>query len=183
MTTLVEEKKKHTYNDYLKTTDDKRYELINGELIMPPSPATIHQRISANIEFELRKFVIKNNLGEVFYAPYDVYFDDENVPQPDILFIARERSNIIGEKNVQGAPDITIEIVSKSSAYNDLVVKKSLYEKFGVMEYWIVIPDEKTIEIYLLEGKSYNLFKKYTLQDTLESPLLKGFRLMLKEIF
>ena len=88
MATSIIEKKKYTYDDYIKTPDDKRYELIEGELYMTPSPITNHQRISRKIEFFLEKFVTENELGEIFYAPYDVYFDDENVVQPDILFIS-----------------------------------------------------------------------------------------------
>ncbi|MBM4137847.1 MAG: Uma2 family endonuclease, partial [Nitrospira sp.] len=83
MTPAAVEKIKYTYKDYLKTPVDKRYELIEGELLMTPSPVPKHQRISGKLEFELRKFVTENNLGEVFYAPCDVYLDDENVVQPD----------------------------------------------------------------------------------------------------
>ena len=124
MATSIIEKKKYTYDDYLKTPDNKRYELIEGELYMTPSPITSHQRISRKIEFLLEKFVTENELGEIFYAPYDVYFDDENVVQPDILFISKDRLNIIGDKNLQGAPDLVIEILSESNAYMDLIQKK-----------------------------------------------------------
>jgi Uma2 family endonuclease len=95
MTPVIDEKKKYTYEDYLKTPDDKRYELVEGELLMTPSPATKHQRISRELEFEILKFVKANNLGEVFDAPCDVYLDNENVVQPDIFFISKERLNII----------------------------------------------------------------------------------------
>jgi Uma2 family endonuclease len=126
MTTVVEKKKKYTYEDYVHTPDDKRYELIEGELLMTPSPTTKHQRVLREIEFILKKFVSENNLGEIFFAPYDVYLDEENVIQPDIMFISKERLNIIGEKNIQGAPCLTIEIISESSAYRDMVQKKKL---------------------------------------------------------
>ena len=152
MAPTVTEKKKYTYEDYLKTPDDERYELIEGELLMTPSPIPKHQRISRELEFEIIKFVKANDLGEVFYAPCDVYLDNENVVQPDILFISKERLNIIGEKNIQGAPDLAIEIISESTAYRDLVQKKKLYAKFGVKEYWIVIPGEESIEIYSPKG-------------------------------
>jgi len=179
----VVEKKKYTYEDYLKTPDDKRYELIEGELLMTPSPATKHQRISRELEFVILKFVKANNLGEVFDAPCDVYLDNENVVQPDILFISKERLNIIGEKNIQGAPDLAIEIISESTAYRDLVQKKKLYAKFGVKEYWIVIPEEGSVEIYILKDNTYQLLKTYSKDDILESPLLKGLKIALKEIF
>lgn len=183
MTPATVEKIKYTYKDYLKTPDDKRYELIEGELLMTPSPVPKHQRISGKLEFELRKFVTENNLGEVFYAPCDVYLDDENVVQPDILFIANDRLAIIGEKNIQGAPDLVVEIISESSAYRDMVQKKRLYAKFGVKEYWIAIPEEGSIEIYLLKDNTFQLYKAYRKDDALESPNLKGLKISLKEIF
>ncbi len=125
MQTILE-KKRYTYEDYLKTPDDKRYELIEGELIMTPSPRTWHQRISRNIEYKLMQFVEDHDLGEVFDAPYDVHLDDDNVLQPDILFISKERSNIIGEDNLHGAPDLVVEILSESSAYRDTIQKKMI---------------------------------------------------------
>jgi Uma2 family endonuclease len=183
MATAAVEKKKYTYEDYLKTPEDVRYELIEGELLMTPSPMTQHQRISRKIEFILEKFVAENKLGEVFDAPIDVYLDDENVVGPDILFISNDRSNIIGEKNIQGAPDLVIEIISKSSAYRDMVQKKKLYAKHGAKEYWIVIPEEGLIEIYALADNKYNLHKAYNRNETLESPCLKGLNIRLSDIF
>ena len=183
MATSIIEKKRYTYDDYLKTPDDKRYELIEGELYMTPSPITNHQRISRKIEFMLEKYVTENDLGEVFYAPYDVYFNDENVVQPDILFISKERLDIIGEKNLQGAPDLVIEILSESNAYRDLIQKKKLYARYGVKEYWIVVPGEKTIDIHILKDKTYQLYKTLGEDDTLESQIMKGFKMELKAIF
>ena len=183
MVTIVVEKKKYTYEEYLKTPKDKRYELIDGELLMTPSPIPNHQRISGKLEFVVRKFVTENNLGEVFYAPCDVYLDDENVVQPDILFISKERLDIIGDKNIQSAPNIVIEIISENSVYRDMVQKKRLYARFGVKEYWIVIPEEKEVEVYILKDEAYQLYKTYTKVDILESPSLKGLKIGLKEIF
>ena len=182
MATVVE-KKKYTYEDYLKTPKDKRYELIDGELLMTPSPIPNHQRISGKLEFVVRKFVTENNLGEVFYAPCDVYLDDENVVQPDILFISKERLDIIGDKNIQSAPDIVIEIISENSVYRDMVQKKRLYARFGVKEYWIVIPEEKEVEVYILKDEAYQLYKTFTKVDVFEAPSLKGLKIGLKEIF
>ncbi len=183
MSPTVKEKKKYTYKDYLNTSDDERYELIEGDMLMTPAPSTIHQRISRKIEFMLEKFVTENDLGEVFYAPCDVYLDDDNVVQPDILFISKERSNIIAEKNIQGAPDLVIEIISESTAYRDFVQKKKLYAKFRVKEYWIVIPEEESIEVHVLKDNIYTLHKSYGREETLESFSLKDFRIRLKSIF
>ncbi|MDR4503197.1 MAG: Uma2 family endonuclease [Candidatus Scalindua sp.] len=183
MTKVIEKKKKYTYEDYVMMSDDKRYELIEGELLMTPSPTTGHQRILRKLEFLLEKFVNEKNLGEIFFTPCDVYLDEGNVVQPDIMFISKERLNIIGEKNIQGAPCITIEIISKSSAYRDMVQKKKLYAQFGVKEYWIVIPEDESIEIYLLDNTAYKLFKIYRDNDIIETPGLKGFNKRLKNIF
>ncbi|MFN3532397.1 MAG: Uma2 family endonuclease [Candidatus Brocadia sp.] len=183
MTPITIEKKKYTYEDYLKTPEDKRYELINGELLLTPSPIPNHQRVSGKLEFMVRKFITENNQGEVFYAPCDVYLDNENVIQPDILFISKERLNIVGEKNIQGAPDLVIEIISEYSVYRDMAQKKRLYARFGVKEYWIVIPEEKEIEVHILKDSTYQLHATYSKTDTLESPSLKGLKIELKEIF
>src|SRR3989304_5227021 len=183
MATSIIEKKKHTYDDYLKTPDDERYELIGGELLTTPSPVPNHQRISGKIEFELRKFVTENDLGEVLDAPCDVHLDDENVVQPDILFISKNRLDIIGEKNIQAAPDLAIEILSKSTAYRDIVQKMRLYSRFGVKEFWIVIPGEEAIEVYILKDNTYLLYRTYSKNEIIESPYLKGFKIELKGIF
>lgn len=180
---VEKETKKYTYEDYCKISDEKRYELIDGELLMTPSQITNHQRISRRLEFILEKFITENKLGELFYAPYDVYFDNANVVQPDILFISKDRLHIIGEKNVQGAPDLVIEIISENSAYRDMVLKKKLYAKFGVKEYWIVIPEGEEIEIYTLKDNIYQLYKAYCKDGTLESSMLKGLKIGLMDIF
>jgi len=183
MPTATTEKKKYTYADYLKTPDDERYELIEGELLMTPSPVTRHQRISRKIEFMLEKYITESDLGEVFDAPFDVYLDAENVVQPDLLFVLKERMDIIGEKNIQGAPDLVIEIISESTAYRDLVQKKKLYARFGVKEYWIVIPEELSVDLFTLKDNIFVLHKSYGKDDTLQSPLLQKLGIELKKIF
>ena len=143
--TVVTDKRRYTYKDYLNMSDDKRYELIGGCLMMAPAPIPYHQWISKNIEYEIERFVREKKLGRVFDAPCDVYLDEENVVQPDILFVSEERTHIIGKTHIQGAPDLAVEILSESTAYTDLMKKKRLYARFGVKEYWIVDPDGKTI--------------------------------------
>ncbi|MBI5789059.1 MAG: Uma2 family endonuclease [Candidatus Schekmanbacteria bacterium] len=182
LNTAVAEKK-YTYQDYLKTPDDIRYELVEGELLMTPAPNTEHQRISRKLEFKLAKFVEDNDLGEVFDAPCDVYLDEENCLQPDILFIAKDRLNIIGKNNIQDAPDLVVEIISESSVYRDSVRKKKLYAKFGVKEFWLVAPEEKMIEVYNLDNQRYRLSQTCFYNDSLESQVLKGFRMDSKDIF
>ena len=186
METVVLEKRKYTYEDYLKTPEDTRYELINGNLIMSPAPRTNHQIILTELFGELYTFVKRNKLGKVFVSPTDVHFDNETVVEPDILFISKSREKIITEKNIQGAPDLTIEIVSQSSIHRDMVQKKALYEKFGVKEYWLVYPDEELVEIYELKNNKYKHFNTFSKDEALETPIgsgLKGLKINLKEIF
>lgn len=183
MTRTITEKEKYTYEDYLKTPDDERYELIEGDLLMTPAPATKHQRVLRKLVFLLEDFMTHQDLGEVFCAPYDVYLDNRNVVQPDILFVSKERLNIIGEKNIQGAPDLVIEITSEATAYRDLVRKKKLYGKHGVKEYWIVDPMEETVEVYLLREAAYTLVKTCQKDDVFESECLKRLKIELKRIF
>jgi Uma2 family endonuclease len=176
-------KKKYTYEDYLKTPDNERYELIEGDLLMTPSPKTVHQRIAGKLDYALRKHVIEHGLGEVFFAPFDVYLDADNVVQPDLLFVAKGRLNVIGEDNIQGAPDLVVEILSESSAYRDTIQKKMLYARFGVKEYWIVAPKEAMIEVYALKNKEYTLAGTFLKAQPLVSGVLADFRLDLAEIF
>ena len=177
------EKRKFTYKDYLKTPEDKRYELIEGELIMTPSPVPYHQWISKNILYELEQFVRERKIGKVFDAPCDVYLDDENVLQPDILFISNEHAGIIGEKNVQGAPDLVIEILSPGTRTKDLATKRKIYAKFGVREYWVVDPDANTVEILTLKDEGYVTSAICRESDRALSPLLPQLRLKLTKIF
>ena len=176
--------KRYTYQDYLDLPDDgKRYEVIHGELVMTPAPYTFHQIVSGNLEYELRTFVKKEKSGKVFYAPVDVLLSENNVLQPDILFISKERSNIITEKNIAGAPDLIIEIISPSSAYYDLLEKKEIYEKFGVQEYWIVDPKKQRVEIYVNHDNQFELNQRLDSKGTLKSRVLAGFEMSVEQIF
>lgn len=177
MTTTISQKTRHTYEDYLNTPDDKRYELIDGKLVMTPSPISYHQWISKNIAFEIEKFARETGAGMLFLAPCDVFLDNENVLQPDILFISKERAGVIGRKNIQGAPDLVVEILSESTAYNDL------YAKFGVREYWIVDPDGKTVEIHSLKNGAFVLGYTFSENDELVSPLFPRLKIKLSTVF
>ena len=183
MITPVVRKRRHTYADYLNTPDEERFELVEGELIMTPSPSLYHQWISKNIGFEIESYVRDHGVGRVFYAPCDVRLGDDNVLQPDVLFISTERLGIIGEKSVQGSPDLVVEVLSEGSGYRDLVTKKRLYAEFGVQEYWIVDPGEKTVEVFSLRDKSYSLDHRLAEADILKSPLLQGLSINLASVF
>jgi len=176
-------KTKYTYEDYLHMPEDKRFELIGGVLILVPAPKPKHQKISIRLEFLLMKYNEENNVGDIYHAPTDVYFDEENVVQPDILFVSSNRLDIIEENYIKGAPDLVIEIVSPSSGYYDLVKKKKLYARFGVKEYWLVDPEEKTIEVNLLEENSYKVIQTLSEDERLVSETFPGFSIELKELF
>jgi Uma2 family endonuclease len=137
-------------------------ELINGQIYMSPTPTNLHQRISRKLEIKLIEFIESNFLGEIFHAPLDIYFDSEaNAVQPDIIFISKENaSQPLDEVPYKGVPDLLVEILSPSNNKHDLVVKKELYEKFGVKEYWIVEPFSKEVTVYKLQGSSYILASK-----------------------
>lgn len=176
---------KFSYEDYinLPESETKRYELLEGELVMVPSPNVNHQTVSINLEFIILQFVKQNKLGAVFHAPMDVVLSLDNVVQPDILFISNEQSNIITEKNINGTPDLVIEILSPSTSGRDVTVKHTLYSRYGVKEYWIVDPVGKNIEVHALQKQGLKLLKKYESADLLESPMLKGITIPLSEIF
>jgi len=175
---------KFTYKDYLLLPEDKRYEIIDGELFMAPAPSTYHQDISRDIEFILWNFVKENDLGKIYYAPCDVILSKSDIVQPDILFISKERiPKIVTEKNVRGAPDLIIEIISPSRISRDKVLKKKLYAKYGVKEYWIIDYRKEEIEVMVLGESGFKTVKKYRKDETLESPLIKGLRIDLREVF
>ena len=176
-------KVKFTYEDYRQMPDDRRYELLEGELVMAPSPITAHQRVSGRLEFLLREFVLKNNLGEVFDAPFDVVLSEENVVQPDILFVSRERSSIITADNITGAPDLVIEIISPATEYRDREIKRKLYAKYGVKEYWLADPDKQTIEVMELSEEGFKAREVYGKGKMVHSPILVGLSFDPREVF
>jgi Uma2 family endonuclease len=172
-----------TYEDYARTPDDERWELLDGELVMVPSPSTYHQATQAKLGSRLNNFVEKGGLGHVFFAPTDVVLSDTNVVQPDLLFVSREREHIITRANVQGAPDLAVEIRSPSTAERDLTVKHTLYAEHGVKEYWLVDPDAMMVTVLLLGERGYGEVGSYRSGQSLTSPTLEGFSVSLNEIF
>ena len=174
---------KHTYADYLKTSDDERYELLNGELIMAAAPLIAHQYILIKLVAKVETFVDERNLGTVYCAPFDVVLSDTNVVQPDLLFISNERAHIITPDNIQGAPDLVVEILSPTTAERDRSVKFELYAQHGVQEYWIVDPDARSITVFLLNEGEFEEVDTYSEGETLTSPILAGFMFKLEGKF
>jgi Uma2 family endonuclease len=171
------------YDDYLQLPEDKRYEILDGELYVVPAPNTRHQRISKKIETALIRQVEEKGFGEVFHAPYDVVLSAENVTQPDILVVRTERLSVIAEANLLGAPDLVIEVLSPGTREKDLAIKRKIYARFGVQEYWIVDPDAATVEVLTLRESGYISAGMYRESDCLSSPLLPGLVLPLAEVF
>ena len=173
----------YTYADYLQTPDDVRYELIDGELIMAAAPSIAHQRVSIGFISRMGPFIKGNDLGELFAAPTDVYLSDTNVLEPDLLFVSAARVHIIGEANIQGAPDLVIEIASPSTEDRDRGIKQELYALFGVLEYWRADPLIQTVEVLRLENGGFVSVGVYGRTDTLTTPLLPGLEIDLNDIF
>ncbi|MYA21695.1 MAG: Uma2 family endonuclease [Gemmatimonadetes bacterium] len=175
---------KFTYEDYQHTPEDKRYELLDGELIMVPAPNLGHQRIGAKLGIRLYTFVEERSLGEVFFAPCDVVLSNTDVVQPDLLFVSNERAHLLlGGDNVRGAPDLVVEIFSPSTAERDQTLKRALYVKHGVKEYWLVDPDARTVSVLLLGEDAFEVEAIYGEGQTMNSPTLTGFSVGLNEIF
>lgn len=141
---------KFTYQDYVLLPEDDRRELIEGDFYVVPTPSIMHQIVVMNLGVPLRKHVKGNRLGEVLWAPVDVVLAEDSVVQPDILFVSNERRDIFTEANIQGAPDLVVEVLSPSTADRDRQLKLSLYARFGVREYWIVDPVAESVEVMAL---------------------------------
>ena len=176
-------KLKLTYEDYASLPDDERYELIDGELIAMPSPKEIHQRLLLLLGSWWLAFVLARRLGRVYVAPFDVVLSPTSVVQPDLLFVSRARAHIITEDNIRGAPDLVVEILSTSTAGCDRTVKRELYARHGVGEYWLIDPYAKTATVLLLGANCYDTRAVYGEGDTLTSPTLPGFAPDLGELF
>ena len=170
---------KWTYQDMVENLPpESRYEIINNELYEMPAPNTEHQRISRKVEFQLLSFVEKNQLGEVFNAPFDVVFDEDNTTQPDILFISNENLKNLTDKNFRGSPDLVVEIVSPQSELRDKEYKKTLYAKYGVKELWIIDPSVLFVEIFSLESGKYVQIDFIVFNGILSSQVLTGFEIV-----
>jgi len=190
MEILVEKKaKKITWAEFrdleIPDGDTSIYELINGEIVKRASPNTPHQRASHRLNGIFFKYNEEKKAGEFFQAPYDVYFDEETAGvQPDLLFVSKERGFIVHENNgIVGAPDLVVEIISKGSVDKDRAVKKDVYERFAVKEYWLVDPLYKSVEVFRMENDRYRLFSFAEEEGIVESSVLPDFELDVKNIF
>ncbi len=176
-------RKIYTYQDYEKLPEGPAYQLIDGDLIMTPAPTVYHQAIAARVFEALSEYVRKRNSGVVFFSPIDVYLSETETYQPDVVFISKVNSRIIGEKKVEGAPDLVVEILSPGTGYYDLTHKKSVYESSGVKEYWLIDPQEKSIEVLENIGNKFRVVSSARNKGEVASTLLDGLRINVEALF
>lgn len=174
-----------TYEQYAKMTppDSGNYELHKGQIIAMPTPTPLHQLVSANLLTEITMFTRKAKNGRVLSAPMDTVFSPNDVLQPDILFLSSKNLHLIGEKKIEGAPDLVVEILSPSNSIKEMAYKKMIYEMSGVLEYWVIHLENQTITQYLsIEGEflKKNIFTK---TDILKSEVIENFALEVSSIF
>ncbi len=171
-----------TDQDFAELPEGTLAQLLEGEIFMVPAPVPEHQRVSGKLFTRLLQYVERKNLGEIFFSPIDVFLDEHNVVQPDLVYISEEKRSIIGEKRIEGAPDWIAEILSEGNAYHDLKTKKKLYERHGVAEYWIVDPMERSVEVYRNGESGFKLITSST-SGKIESSVLDGFSVEIDRIF
>jgi Uma2 family endonuclease len=178
---------KLTYDDFLLFPDDgKRHELIDGEHYVTPSPNTAHQRIVGWLHLALGNYLETHPVGELFLAPFDVVFSQFDVVEPDLLYITAERrDSVLTTQHVRGTPDLVIEVGSPGTRRRDETIKRRLYERAGVSEYWIVDPELEVIRIYQRQGDGYARARELSrdTDDVMTSLLFPGFDLPLETIF
>ena len=130
-------------------------QLINNQLIMSPAPQNVRQVILNEINVEISLYLRKNKRGEIRIAPYDVHFSEQNILQPDLLFIENTNLDKVQKDGLYGAPDLIIEILSPTTSKLDFKEKKSVYEKYGVSEYFIIDPESKSVDSFFLNKGKY----------------------------
>lgn len=173
-----------TYEDYRLLPEDKRYELVEGELLVTPAPNVRHQEILGQLFLSLSLFVKAGRIGKLLLSPTDVILANDTVVQPDLLFVSRDRQSMCDPRGgVHGAPDLVVEILSPSTVSRDQVGKRKLYGKYGVREYWIVDPDARSIEVLSLGAGELEPWGTFAAGSVLTSAVLPGLRLTVAEIF
>jgi Uma2 family endonuclease len=178
---------KLTYDDFVLFPDDgKRHELIDGEHYVTPSPNTKHQTVSMTLSILIGGWLEQKPIGRLYHAPFDVVFSNVDVVEPDLLYIAAERvAEVLTPINVRGVPDLVVEIGSRGTRKRDETLKRTLYERSGVKEYWVVDPDIDVVRVYRRLGDEFARPLELSSErgDLLTTPLLPGLELPLQRIF
>ncbi len=173
-----------TYEDYCALPDDgRRYEILDGELSMTPSPSRAHQRFAGNLFVTLHTWVRAPAAGEVFIAPFDVILARTTVVVPDLVFVSRERLGIVTSRGVEGAPDLVVEILSPGTASRDRVEKAQIYARHGIRHYWLADPDARVLEVYELTGGQYRETARLTAGATFTPTLFPGLAISLSSLW
>lgn len=177
-------RRKLTYEDYLLFPEDGlRHEILDGEHFVTGAPRRRHQVASWNLSYFLADYLRRNPLGRALAAPFEVVLSEHDVAQPDLFFVSHERAGILTEDNVQEAPDLVIEIVSDSTRRRDEGIKRDLYERFGVGEYWLVYPRRRTVRVFRRAGSTFLSPEDLSAEDSLTTALLPGLAIPVGEIF
>jgi Uma2 family endonuclease len=181
------EDRRLTYEDFLLFPDDgMRHEIIDGEHYVTPSPNGIHQTIVGNLHFALREYLRAHPMGQVFFAPFDVIMSQFDVVEPDLLYISNERRRgLLTRQHVRGAPDLVVEVGSPGTRRRDETLKRRLYERAGVLEYWFVDPDPRLVRVYRRERDRFTPTMELSqeLAGSLRSPLFPNLELPLTTVF
>ena len=173
-----------TYADYDALPDDgRRYELMDGVLLMSPSPTPNHQFIVGRLFFYLCQYVDFAGLGRVLHAPLDVELAPETVCQPDVLVLLGKNVAKIAEKRIIGAPDLAIEVASPGTATYDRLTKTYTYAQYGVQEYWIVDPRACSVEVFVLENHGYHSLGMFQAKEGIPSRVVPDIRAIRVEQF
>ena len=159
------------------------YQLIEGDLVMAPSPGSYHQNIAGRIFRLIGNFLDASPLGTVFIAPLDVHLSDINVYQPDIFFIRKENEGIVEDHGIEGAPDLIIEVLSKTSEKFDLGPKRAVYARAGVEELWIIDPLKRTLSVFRLSENPDTPAATYKVKQKFTSEMLPGLTINLADVF
>jgi Uma2 family endonuclease len=181
---------KLTYDDFVLFPDDgQRHELIDGEHYVTPSPNTKHQVVSMNLVAVISAWLETHPVGRLFHAPYDVVLSHFDVVEPDLLYLSNERmKEVVTPQHVRGAPELVVEIGSPGTRQRDETIKRRLYERSGVSEYWVVDPELDLVRLYRRESAGSTEFSRPTelsreAGDVLTSPLLPGLEMPLARVF
>jgi Uma2 family endonuclease len=179
--------KKLTYEAFLALPETKqRYDVIDGEMVvMSPSPTPKHQRIALNLSLQLAPFVRAHHLGELLIAPLDVLITRSPLQtrQPDLFFVSTSRRNIIGPQQIEGGPDLIIEILSPSNTRADMDSKLQDYWLIGVQECWLVSPEARSIEVLQRGVEHFERSGFYGMGDMIDSGVLPNFHLRVEDVW
>jgi Uma2 family endonuclease len=176
-------KKRLTYEDYVRLTppNSGNYELHDGQIIFMPSPTPLHQKVAFNLSRKMADFAEAHQLGEVYIAPLDTLFDKFNTFQPDMLFISKERLDIVGQKKIEAAPDLVVEVLSDGNTRKEMLHKKHTFENYGVREYWLIDLKKETLTQYLLKEGEFES-RHFSFDEEVSAEVLPGYKVCLRNM-